>query len=354
MIGNWGNENCLIALAPNAWSKGNGTVNQNIGNEPSYPAGIYQPCAYTNMGVGFGFVNNGNNGYRNYDGANDILNVNNKFLWDNTNTRTIQNKINLVSDGTSSQIFTQRVDANTYVICYVVGATRKIIFSARNGGGVAISIISTNAVADGDHSVDIVKDGATIKIILDGVEVAYDQQDAWNIGAMTPNQNFIFGNNDVGTAGWTAIMYWNAIYSTALTVARLNTDHGLGNDMGLVGMNTVNTLDLYGIPTITNISPSSGDVVGATTVTITGTDFGAAQGAGGVTFGGNAATIVSWSDTQIVCTAPVGLAGFVDVVVTNNGGLSVTDVNGYEYTVIVIDTEEQYAQSQVDAGLTPL
>lgn len=234
MIGSWNDSGVEVGFAPNALSRGNWLVDQNTGNEPSYN-GIYQNCVYTNMGVGSGFIYNGGNGYRNYDGGNDQLILNKKFLWSNANIRTIQNKINLQSDATSSQIFSQRVDVNTYVICFVDGATRTIRFFARNAGGPGIQIISTNTISDGDHSIDIIKDGATVRIGLDGVEVAYDNQDPWNIGTMTPNQNFIFGNNNQAIGGWTYRMYWNFIYTEAFTFARSLTDHNLGNDMGLIG-----------------------------------------------------------------------------------------------------------------------
>lgn len=87
-------------------------------------------------------------------------------------------------------------------------------------------------------------------------------------------------------------------------------------------------------PVITDISPPSGTTNGGTQVTITGTDFKAAQGAGFVTFDGvAAASYVSWADTQIVVTTPAHVAGAVDVVVQNDDGNSDTDVGGFTYTV---------------------
>ena len=56
-------------------------------------------------------------------------------------------------------------------------------------------------------------------------------------------------------------------------------------------------------------------------MTITGTNL---AGATAVDFGGNAATIVSDSATQIVVTDPAGTAGTVDVTVTTAGGTSAT------------------------------
>ena len=72
------------------------------------------------------------------------------------------------------------------------------------------------------------------------------------------------------------------------------------------------------IPNIISLSPYSGGV--GTTVTISGTDFGASQGNSTVTFNGAAAaSIVSWSNTQIVATVPSTVPGGTGpVVVTVN------------------------------------
>jgi hypothetical protein len=55
-------------------------------------------------------------------------------------------------------------------------------------------------------------------------------------------------------------------------------------------------------PSITGISPTSGPV--GTVVTITGTNFGAAQGSSTVTFNWAAATATQWSDTAITVAVP--------------------------------------------------
>jgi 6-phosphogluconolactonase (cycloisomerase 2 family) len=53
-------------------------------------------------------------------------------------------------------------------------------------------------------------------------------------------------------------------------------------------------------PVLTSVSPAAG--VAGTQVTISGSGFGSAQGAGTVWLGTTYATVVSWSDTQIVAT----------------------------------------------------
>jgi len=61
---------------------------------------------------------------------------------------------------------------------------------------------------------------------------------------------------------------------------------------------------VLGDPAIILLDPDYGWI--GDRVTITGTNFGAAQGAASVEFNGVTATITSWSDTEIVCRVPVG------------------------------------------------
>jgi hypothetical protein len=82
---------------------------------------------------------------------------------------------------------------------------------------------------------------------------------------------------------------------------------------------------------ITSISPNTGHVSGGTVITIVGTDFEAAQGSGGVTIGGNVASINSWGDTSIEAIVPAGVIGQQDVIVTNDAPTSDTVAGGFGY-----------------------
>jgi len=74
------------------------------------------------------------------------------------------------------------------------------------------------------------------------------------------------------------------------------------------------------VPVITGLSPSVGPI--GTVVTISGTNFGATQGASTVTFGGVAAT-PTWGSTSIVAAVPNGVPlGAVPVIVTTATGAS--------------------------------
>lgn len=81
------------------------------------------------------------------------------------------------------------------------------------------------------------------------------------------------------------------------------------------------------VPSVTSISPTSGQA--GTTVVITGTGF---TGASSVTFGGVSASFTVNSDTQITATAPSGMpSGQIDIRVSNSGGTS-SNVAGDNFT----------------------
>ena len=78
-------------------------------------------------------------------------------------------------------------------------------------------------------------------------------------------------------------------------------------------------------PIITSTSSSS--PINGTSLTITGTGFGASQGTGTVTIGGVAQTVTSWGATSVVVTAARGTNKYgaeIDLIVTaDNGGVSI-------------------------------
>ncbi|MBV9457469.1 MAG: IPT/TIG domain-containing protein, partial [Bradyrhizobium sp.] len=99
------------------------------------------------------------------------------------------------------------------------------------------------------------------------------------------------------------------------------------------GTSAIGTSDQYTytsapLPTITSISPASGDTAGNTQVTINGTNF---VSGGSVTIGGNPTTLFTFvSSTQIKVTTAAHNPGVVDVVVTMPAG-SVTGTGLYTY-----------------------
>ena len=79
-------------------------------------------------------------------------------------------------------------------------------------------------------------------------------------------------------------------------------------------------------PAISNLSPATGAIGAA--VTITGTTFGSSQGSSTVKFNGHTATVTSWSVTSIVATVPTGTT--TGNVVVDAGANS----NGVSFTVV--------------------
>jgi IPT/TIG domain len=144
----------------------------------------------------------------------------------------------------------------------------------------------------------------------------------------------ISGSNFGATQGTSTVTFngiasrptsWSATSITAPVPAGATT----GNVVVTVGgqaSNAVNfTVTAPGL-SITGLNPTSGPA--GTSVTITGTNFGATQGTSSVTFNGAAATVTSWSATSIVVSVPSG-ATTGDVVVSVGGQNS----NGVTFTV---------------------
>src|SRR6266436_4852257 len=82
-------------------------------------------------------------------------------------------------------------------------------------------------------------------------------------------------------------------------------------------------------PTITSISPNSGAV--GSSVAITGTNFGSAQGSSTITLNGTTALVANWSNTSIVAVVPANAtSGLFSVTVNgqtaNSSSFSVTSL----------------------------
>ena len=88
-------------------------------------------------------------------------------------------------------------------------------------------------------------------------------------------------------------------------------------------------------PVITGLSPTSGTVLGGTSVTITGSDF---QPGAAVFIGGAPALSVSVeSSTRLVAVTPRGSAGSANVLVRNPDGSAVTLNGGYYFSAVTSD-----------------
>jgi hypothetical protein len=133
---------------------------------------------------------------------------------------------------------------------------------------------------------------------------------------------------------------WNSSDTSIAILSNDATDHGNANGVaqgtatvsactGSICGSTTLTVGSAGVqgPSISSMSPNSGAVGAA--VTITGANFGATQGGSTVTFDGTAASVTTWSSTQIATQVPLG-ATSGNVVVTVYAGPS----NGVPFTVV--------------------
>jgi hypothetical protein len=107
------------------------------------------------------------------------------------------------------------------------------------------------------------------------------------------------------------------------------------------------------IPTVTGVVPLIGAATGGNTVAISGTDFLFATA---VKFGAtDATTFAISSDSQIIATVPAGVAGTVDVTVTNAAGTSATSVaDSYVYVPPAISWRQYSLAASNGTSWTPI
>src|SRR6202049_2133013 len=136
-------------------------------------------------------------------------------------------------------------------------------------------------------------------------------------------------------------------WSTTSIVATVPNGATTGNVVVTVGGNASNGVSFTVIPTpsVTSLSPTSGAVGAA--VTITGTNFGSTQGTSTVKFNGTTATVTSWSATSIATTVPSG-ATTGNVVVHASG----VDSNGSTFTVFPSISSLSPTSGAVGASIT--
>jgi hypothetical protein len=126
-----------------------------------------------------------------------------------------------------------------------------------------------------------------------------------------------FNGTSAAPTSWTSTQIKAPVPASATT----------GNVVVTVDTHASNGVTFTVIPHITSpLSPASGPV--GTSVTISGTGFGATKGTSTVTFNAKTATPTSWSDTEIKAPVPSG-ATTGPVVVTVGGNKS----NGVTFTV---------------------
>ena len=142
-------------------------------------------------------------------------------------------------------------------------------------------------------------------------------------GPVTGNSNSLYAR--MGTT--TGLCYQDSSLTNGTKYFYIVVPMNASNWYGVHTNQVVGTPDATTAPTITSLSSTTLTV--GSSVTITGTNFNAAQGTGFVEFNGLVATITSWSATSIVATVPAGTTAGNVCVVNSNNRVS----NGSAYTM---------------------
>ncbi|MGZ7062341.1 MAG: IPT/TIG domain-containing protein [Candidatus Angelobacter sp.] len=143
-----------------------------------------------------------------------------------------------------------------------------------------------------------------------------------NFGPTQGNGGVKFGTLAATITNWSSTSIVASVPTGAVTGSVVVTA------AGGVASNGV-TFTVTAAPAITSVTPAAGGSFGSS-FTITGTNFGATQGNGGVTLNTVPATVSSWSATSIVAQVPSGVTTG-NVVVTAAGGIS---SNGVRFKVL--------------------
>ena len=244
----WDSSNCVLALAFNAWSKGNGTSNQNTGEMPGYPDGDYN-ATFTNMASGYGFVYNSGDGYCNFDGTNDYINTGLTESFTTTCKKTWEFKLKSNDYSNAQKLFCIYNDNDNRMDIQITTSNRlDFLFIANSAIERATS--TTTLTNGNEYTLHFVKDEDELRIYIDGVEVSYGTQDAFTF-TWNPSADAQIGIRNSADLPFDGEMYWVAYYKDALSHGRITANSALGNDMGLVGNNAGDVMAVYSIYTET-------------------------------------------------------------------------------------------------------
>jgi hypothetical protein len=204
--------------------------------------------------------------------------------------------------------------------------------------------LNTTTLSDGNHVLTAVAtDTSGNAATSAGVPVKVNNSaPAPSITSLSPTSGLVGASVTVtganfGAAQGTSTVTFNGVtaiptnWSASSIVVPVPTGATTGNvvvTVGGIASNGVSFTVTVPAPSITSLSPTSG-LVGAS-VTVTGANFGAAQGTSTVTFNGITAIPTNWSASSIVVPVPAG-ATTGNVVATVGGVAS----NGLNFTVTV-------------------
>ena len=201
--------------------------------------------------------------------------------------------------------------------------------------GSTASTDSRSSFSNYGSAVDIFAPGSAIKA-------------AW-IGSSTAT-NTISGTSMASphVAGAAAVYLGDNPSATPSQVMTALVDDATPDTLTNIGTGSPNKLlFIGGLPIVTSVSPDSSAENNTASVTIIGENLDDSDGNTAVSFGSNAATWSSESDTQLVVTSPTGTAGAVDLIIDNGRGdqritnaFTYTSGNANAPTIAAIDPAE--------------
>jgi len=217
-------------------------------------------------------------------------------------------------DGTPAASFTV-VSATQLTVVTPAGTTGAVDVVVENPGGSATTV---GAFTYGPTPT------------LNGISRSYGPVDG-GVAIGLGGSNFVAGATTVSFGG-TAATYVSVSSAILLIVGVPAHVAGAVAVTATTANGTSNsrTFNYIDPPTITSITPSSGDWSGGYVITINGTNLTSALN---VYFGANdvVSDLTINSDTQLLVTVPGGPVGPIDIAVDTEGGIT-TAPNGFTYT----------------------
>jgi YD repeat-containing protein len=181
-------------------------------------------------------------------------------------------------------------------------------------GTVQVAASNAALALNAWHYLATTYDGNTMRLFVDGSNVA--NTSASGSISYNTSQDLALGQRSPYSSG--------EYFPGNLDELRISSIPRSADWIATEYNNQSNPSAFYGVgganpPTISSLSPTSGAV--GTAVTITGTRFGSSQGGSTVTFDGTTGSPTAWSDTSITVPVPVGAASG-SVIVTVSGAAS--------------------------------
>ena len=234
-----------LILAPNAWSKGNGTVAQYNGNFPAYPNGI--ACVMTGYNAAEGYKPNTSDGYIEHYSHLGFIRCPIAWTLTDTSKNTIEiwyrHKNNATADTYLWGNYTD-IPRATYAFInrYGIANSNRITYYC----GTAIWRTDVSLVDGELYHLVFIKDEETLAIYINGAVTGYDSYNGtYSDGNVVLASTTDFGSIIAASNGVNGQLLWLGIStSAAFDITRISTNYAEGPDGGYVGVNTSDVMDL--------------------------------------------------------------------------------------------------------------